>query len=342
VIPLILDGENAWETFVDGGEGFLRALYGGIQAAPDKLHSCTAEEYFRFHPPRKQITTLHTGSWIGSNFDIWIGEEEENRAWDLLGEARSFLQKQIDTGRLTEQQQCDALREIYAAEGSDWFWWYGPDFSTENDALFDQLFRQHLKNVYNLCGQLPPSVLDRPITLARKVSPLFETPERMITPDISGRRDSYYEWGGSGLYIPGSEQGAMFRSERTVYRLAFGHDQRAFYLRLDLHKWRDISIQVDFHGEELITVRSGVITSGSGQRLTITRGGETFERTSLAAETNIELAVPLADIGVKPGDPISFQVKVFDADVEVERYPEGVPIQFKLLGEEHLLENWLV
>ena len=82
----------------------------------------TIEQYFRDHPPRKQITTLHTGSWIGSNFDIWIGDEEENRAWDLLGQTRAFLQREIVAGRLSAEQRCAALREIYAAEGSDWFW----------------------------------------------------------------------------------------------------------------------------------------------------------------------------------------------------------------------------
>ena len=60
--------------------------------------------------------------------------------------------------------RCAALREIYAAEGSDWFWWYGPDFSTENDGLFDDLFRQHLKNVYTICRKLPPPALDQAIT----------------------------------------------------------------------------------------------------------------------------------------------------------------------------------
>ena len=161
VVPLILDGENAWETFADGGEGFLRALYAGIEAE-GRLHSCTIEDYFHHHPPSKSIKTLHTGSWIASNFDIWIGEAEENRAWDLLGETRQFLQGRIEAKALTEAQKEAALREAYAAEGSDWFWWYGPDFSTENDALFDDLFRQHLKNIYTICGELPPAALDVP------------------------------------------------------------------------------------------------------------------------------------------------------------------------------------
>jgi hypothetical protein len=28
--------------------------------------------------------------------------------------------------------------------------------------------------------------------------------------------------------------------------------------------------------------------------------------------------------------------------IERERYPEAVPIQFTMLGEEYLLQNWMV
>src|SRR5260370_9097799 len=33
---------------------------------------------------------------------------------------------------------------------SDWFWWYGDDKARPGDAVFDQLFRKHLQNVYLL------------------------------------------------------------------------------------------------------------------------------------------------------------------------------------------------
>jgi hypothetical protein len=62
----------------------------------------------------------------------------------------------------------------------------------------------------------------------------------------------------------------------------------------------------------------------------------------LAAGRNIELALPLNDLGLKTGNAVSFQVKVFVDGAERERYPESVPIQFDLLGDEYLLQNWLV
>jgi hypothetical protein len=186
-------------------------------------------------------------------------------------------------------------------------------------------------------------LLDQPISTARGALVLYEIPERMISPEISGRRDSFYEWGGSGVYIPGSEQGAMYRSERILSRICFGHDSENFYLRFDLHKWADTSLQIEFRGSVNVTVRSGTITNGTGQQFTITRGDQPpLTRDTLAAKRIIELALALDDLGLKPGEPVSFQVKVYVDGIERERYPESVPIQFTLLGEEHLLENWLI
>jgi alpha-amylase/alpha-mannosidase (GH57 family) len=344
VIPLILDGENAWETFSDGGESFLRALYVGIGAQPDRLRSCTIEQYFRDHPPRKQITTLHTGSWIGSNFDIWIGDEEENRAWDLLGQTRAFLQREIVAGRLSAEQRCAALREIYAAEGSDWFWWYGPDFSTDNDALFDTLFRQHLKSVYTICGHVVPAELERPIANKIRVAALYDRPTALISPEIDGRAGSFYKWTGAGLYVAGAEQGAMYRSDRWLNKLRFGNDQRHLYLRLELLKRDRVAVNVKFHQPSESVLRTDALgpASGRGEFSLIDREGRMVTRKSLATAEVVELAVPLEDLGVAPGAPVSFQVQLTLDQIEIERSPENVPIEFTLLDDDLVAQNWFV
>ncbi len=36
------------------------------------------------------------GSWIRGDFDIWIGDPEENRGWESLGQTRDFLRRQAD------------------------------------------------------------------------------------------------------------------------------------------------------------------------------------------------------------------------------------------------------
>jgi alpha-amylase/alpha-mannosidase (GH57 family) len=99
------------------------------------------------HPLREQerVCDLAHASWIdeygshpGNDLGIWIGELEENAAWDLLREARECFQR----SGITPQTHPRAFEAIYAAEGSDWFWWYGNDQTCNSEPLFDDLFRQ--------------------------------------------------------------------------------------------------------------------------------------------------------------------------------------------------------
>ncbi len=342
LIPLMLDGENAWETFRDGGEAFLKALYGGILASPDRLHSCTIETYFKHHPPRREITTLHTGSWISSNFDIWIGEAEENKAWDLLGETRQFLQGRLDAGALKKKQEEAALQEIYAAEGSDWFWWYGPDFSTENDDLFDELFRQHLKNVYIICGDVPPANLDLAINRTRSTQ-VYEQPQNLISPKLTGSGGSYFDWIGAGSYTAGAEQGAMYRSERLLEKMLFGFDDTRLCLRLDLSRWAGISLAIHFSQPAGYIARTLALTTPGRQVFTIKRPrGKDLSRDTLVAGETIVWTLLLADLGVGEDAPVSFKAQILKDGIERESYPENDPIKLTAPSSEYALRNWIV
>ncbi len=338
VIPLILDGENAWETFADGGEAFLRALYGGIEADSARLHSCTIEDYFANHPPARQTTTLHTGSWIGSNFDIWIGEEEENRAWELLGETRLFLEKKIESGALSTDQEKRALREIYAAEGSDWFWWYGPDFSTENDRLFDQLFRQHLTNVHTICGVAAPPTLERPICRADTTT-LYTRPHQLIAPEIDGRLGSYFEWVGAGCYEPGGEQGTMHRGERVVRAIHFGFGEASLFIRVDPVKREPFDLELRFSDPPDVVVCGN---PGANVSQTSRAGASSVKRRTIAAGAIIEWQIDFADLGVVAGNALSFRLAILRAGIEHECYPESAPIQLIVPDADFALRSWIV
>ncbi len=121
-------------------------------------------DYFDAYPSRVETCYLHSGSWIRSDFDIWIGDPEENKGWEWLKETRHFLVERISHGNVAPERAEEAWWEIYAAEGSDWFWWYGPDFTIDTDFLFDELFRLHLQNVYRILDIEPPAHLDVPIS----------------------------------------------------------------------------------------------------------------------------------------------------------------------------------
>ncbi|MBH0193185.1 MAG: glycoside hydrolase, partial [Nitrospira sp.] len=145
VIGVILDGENPWEHYHDGGERFLSLLYSTFsQRTLDQEHSVavqstTVSEAMTAAPPLQHLSCLHSGSWINTDYKIWIGHEEDNRGWDVLGHTRARLAALAPN--LPPDRARAAWNELYAAEGSDWFWWYGDDFETDFKPEFDRLFR---------------------------------------------------------------------------------------------------------------------------------------------------------------------------------------------------------
>jgi hypothetical protein len=168
VLTVVLDGENAWGGYPDDGRPFLKALYHRLETDA-RLKTVTFSEYLRGNPARRvdphpasdltRVFELATGSWIdepgsasGVDLGTWIGEPEENAAWNLLGATRKALDAMTPAA--------SAREAIFAAEGSDWFWWFGGDQESSNDAAFDELFRAHLKGVYSALGIDAPEELD--------------------------------------------------------------------------------------------------------------------------------------------------------------------------------------
>jgi alpha-amylase/alpha-mannosidase (GH57 family) len=167
ILTVILDGENAWGDYRDDARPFLTALYSLLETAGD-IQCVTPSEYLALHAAgdHPQVFDLFTGSWIdrwgsrpGVDLDTWIGEEEKNKAWELLGQARRDLGNIHPNGT----KRLRALHSIYTAEGSDWFWWLGSDHESGHNERFDDLFRGHLKHAYSVLGRPVPAVLNRHI-----------------------------------------------------------------------------------------------------------------------------------------------------------------------------------
>lgn len=228
VVTIALDGENAWEWYANDGKEFLDGLYRRLSTDP-LLKPVTVSEYLEAHPPADTIERLWTGSWIADNLETWIGEEEENRAWDYLYEARTALVRYqaLHYGEPGADARIQAaLEHLYAAEGSDWFWWYGADQDSGNDAAFDALFRAHLAAVYEAIGEPVPDYLSLPI-----VAPAPARPDAPATGRLTAKVDGEV---GAGEWDQALRFGAPAQQEGPVQALFVGNDAGKLYVRADL------------------------------------------------------------------------------------------------------------
>ena len=159
VVSIILDGENAWESYPENAYHFLTALY-------SKLAENTSFELTTFSDCIEQgieiaeLSSLVAGSWVYGSFTTWIGDQGKNRAWDLLCDAKQAFDDVMAAGKLSDEQTELAIQQLAVCEGSDWFWWFGDYNPGETVRDFDRLYRGHLRNLYSLIGSQSPLALD--------------------------------------------------------------------------------------------------------------------------------------------------------------------------------------
>ncbi|HWF10846.1 MAG TPA: glycoside hydrolase family 57 protein [Bryobacteraceae bacterium] len=243
LVPIILDGENAWEYYDHNGRPFFRELYSRIQDDATMDAITVREALERVDP--EPLTHIHPGSWINANFDVWIGAEEDNKSWRLLLDARKALENAND---VDEARRNRAREEILIAEGSDWNWWYGPEHETANAVEFDQIYREHLANVYRSLGLPTPPELSVPILkIAREET--LTPPLGPIRPTINGVVDSYFEWLGAGVYRVDQRSGSMHGKRALVSEVRFGAGDSMVYLRIDFVEGRATIEGLEIHAE---------------------------------------------------------------------------------------------
>lgn len=352
LIVIALDGENPWEYYPDGGREFLARLYEQLADDPS-LPTVKIGDFLAAHPPEDTLAHLHTGSWIDQNFRIWIGSPDDNRAWSYLKKTRSLLEKApASTPSLTPEKRDLAWEEIYIAEGSDWFWWFGDDFHSDNDEEFDRLFRLHLSNVHLILGAEVPEYLKTPIRLPHPVKPTIE-PVGLISPVIDGQVTHFYEWGEAG-YIDGRPaQSSMYRGEGLIAGIYYGFDLNHLYFRLDpaarksshlpglqyvIHFLHSKDCRILFPSHFAAGEPAFFLLGGTGEPNSVS--SDRFP--SIAIGKTIELSIPLSSLQFQPGEKVDFFVSIQKDRLELERYPNGGYISFTIPDQDFESMVWQV
>ncbi len=330
IVTIAMDGENAWEHYSNDGRDFLRYLYEGI-LDDTEIVCTTISDYIASRTGEAELHHCFAGSWINRNFAIWIGHPEDNMAWDYLAATRSFLQ-----AKDPEKTNADAWESLYIAEGSDWFWWYGDEHASENDEIFDLLFRESLSNVYRFLGEEPPAYLAIPILVEdREVHPARE-PANLIQPIVDGKVTNYFEWLGSG-FLGGQGRGVAMHSTRSLMtgcHYGFGD--------------HSISVRIDFDRSFVRGMESPVfVVHCMGRKklkIAVPAKGPAAGSPSLsyACGEILEVQATIDALDVSAGDTIQVCVELKEGEVEVDRMPKRGYLSITVPSESFEAEMWYV
>jgi alpha-amylase/alpha-mannosidase (GH57 family) len=317
VVPIILDGENAWEFYQSDGKDFLRTLYYGLSSEPRLMTVLASEVKVK---RGNVLTHVEPGSWINGDFNIWIGHSEDNKAWDLLTSARDMFERSSENGPADEKSK--AFKEIMIAEGSDWCWWYGDEHKSPQSGQFDQLYRYHLKQVYRLLGMEPHPELSNPIK--KPIEKISRQPAGMISPkfDASERKS---EWEKAGLMDQVGAAGSMQRTGPLVTHLYFGNDRSNYYLRIDTaERVTDEKVVVRFVSEPGFTIEIG-------KNFALRKEGASKEFAfsgRYSIDEVIQVAVEFG--GVKTAE-VALTVSIYRGSELIDLFPAQGTANFKIL-----------
>jgi alpha-amylase/alpha-mannosidase (GH57 family) len=346
---VILDGENAWEHFEGQGRPFLRALYARLTSQPE---ICTVTMSEACAAASESLVSIFPGSWINADFYIWIGHADDHRAWSQLADARHALD--TPPAGISDEALARAREEMLIAEGSDWFWWYGDDHSSDHDLAFDDLFRRHVRNVYRALDVPIPEELFVTNMTTQPPSVEIRRPTGLIQPEIDGDVTSYFEWVGAGSFEATRVNGAMHQVSENASRIVaveFGFSLEHLFIRVDgARPMRELLV-----GTLGLTLR---FLKPAGLQVILRRDGNVadvllvkrsakgdWDVTSCPGLTAVigrvaEVCIPFGCLSVGPQDSAAFFVTLSAGTVEIEQQPRHEPIQFEVPDATFGMRNW--
>ena len=333
LFTIALDGENCWENYQNDGNEFLNMFYSKLEA-DETVETVLISDYIACDRNKKTLNKIHPGSWINKDFDFWLGDPVKNLAWKYLNNARQDLKSTIESKPKHPNIQ-KALREIYIAEGSDWFWWYGEPNNSGQDNVFDFLFREHLKNAYKLMNEIYPEYLDTSI-----IDTVYVTDGMVTIPDTNANTG----WISSNSID--LIDGPVFREDKIFDNINYGNDKDNIYFSISINphykeknenkprlhqffiymknntvKQTCSSIKVTnktdtifpilkskYHNELIITLINNQLYPSYLSRAISDNLWALVDsqRVNISRNENIDISVPFDDLEIAPGEEVEF------------------------------------
>lgn len=334
VCSVVLDGENPWEYFDDAGESFLNGLYERLQSA-SYLKPVTPRPFLSTNRDLPEISRMPAGSWINGDFSIWSGHSLDVRAWELLAETREALSGWEE---LSGEKREKCWETLYAAQGSDWFWWYGDPFQSAEDEIFDRLFREMLIQIYEIGGHPEPAYLHHPMQTTE--APGYDPPRNFIQPTIDGRDSHYREWWGAARITHRMEMGTMARSSEQFRSMRLGSNLETIFGRIDFETEPpgSILIRLFLNGSSFLI---GPLEEESGL---LRRADDESEvpGSRWCYDRILEWSVPMEASELQPGEYSGFRVELLKEGTVFDRFPFHDALDIPILDQEAEAREWTV
>ncbi|MGA8753686.1 glycoside hydrolase [Candidatus Deferrimicrobium sp.] len=365
VIPVILDGENAWEYFHDSGTEFLNVLLSKLELLRPNIESITLSEALGEIKEIRELPSTPTGSWIDGTFHIWIGHPEDHAAWEMLSRARTLMESKSKVYTKEGKEDPPDLQKardyLMVAEGSDWFWWYGDDHYTPHGPEFDRLFRNNIKAAYKAMGGVSPDSVDIPIIKTGEIVQernVIPAPRSYIQPKIDGLVTSYFEWNSARKVVPSPGFVTMHRAGHLVLScFYYGFSVDEIFFRFDLDKVavenvHEIELEILFQEKSvkfnsILDPINGLLSSSfvkigesGGETSSLQDTSKDFGNVRAAFVKVLELAIPFQSLDCGRDERLEFFVTIRIAESFGERWPVFGTFSAELPGKDFLGRMW--
>ena len=239
----------------------------------------------------------------------------------------------------TQDEKKKAKKAMFAAEGSDWNWWYGNEHQKATHFEFDNLYRRHLMSVYEINNKKPPDFLFDSIIRGEEMVIQIE-PKWLVKPLIDGKDTDFFEWANGGLWRGEASDGTMIISEPIIELIKFGFDMENIYFLVKFSKtglsFKNFSLKINLRGEH--GINEDVIFSkkdGDWRLDSKIPVVWKFDRV-------LEVKIPFLDLGFVRGEKVSFVVLFYVEGNVLARVPQRGRIMFTLPDDYYQCKNWEV
>ena len=221
---IVLDGENAWEYYKNGGYDFLEEMYKNIDTI-----------FFKDLEKEESLEHLKAGSWIDGNFKTWCGDEVKNRAWSEVFRAKRIYKN--------HKKNREIEKIFLLLEGSDWYWWYGVGHYSFFKKEFDEIFRENLKKIYLLMNVEYPKYLDYPFEEFKIKQKL---PKFLLKIN-----HNFFDFVGSGEVENVNNE--MHQGLSKIKKILYGENINNIYVKI-IGKYENIETDKEFYFDKDILV----------------------------------------------------------------------------------------